>query len=293
MKILVLGANGMLGHVVVLYLKVFSNIQVLGICGNSSNNNMFFKSNSDILINLNLLDFDNLKSEIERFKPNFVINCAVRKNVSDKTIIDDIYINSILPQKIASLTNEYNFKLIHISTDSIFGSYGVKKTEHSKFCIEDLYSATKILGEPIGDNTFTIRTSIVGHSIYANNGLLDYVLNSDKVIGYTNVFFAGTTVLELTKIIYDLIIKNNKLFGRSLYHICGPRISKFDLLVKYNSIYKLNLNLIKSDNIPVDRSISSNRFEKDFNYTPPTWDILLKELKIFHSNNKFIYAKQF
>ena len=61
-----------------------------------------------------------------------------------------IYLNSYIPQKLAKLSNENNYKLIHISTDCVFS--GDKKNPYIETDEKDgmsIYGKTKSLGEVI------------------------------------------------------------------------------------------------------------------------------------------------
>ncbi len=149
-------------------------------------------------------------------------------------IIDSIYINSILPHKISNLAFINDFKFIHISTDSVFGNFGKNKHEESELIVQDLYSASKALGEPINPSTIVLRTSLIGHSLTGDTGLLDWVMRQNKISGYDNHIFAGITSLELSKIIC-LIIFSYK-FNSGTYHISGKCISVTTILFFHFSL---------------------------------------------------------
>lgn len=293
MKILILGTNGILGHTLFLFLKSYKNLKILGLCGKSVVKSNFYKFNYSNLKILDLTKFDLLEKEIELFNPDFVINCAVKKNIqnNDTEIIEDIKVNIFLPHHLSNLASVNCFKLIHISTDSIFGSNGAGKTEFSSFNVEDLYSATKLLGEPFGENSIIIRTSIIGHSLKGDDGLLDWVLNQDNLTAFSNVFFAGTTSLELSKIIYNLILESFNFSNRKIYHVTGLKISRLELINKISNIYSLDRKVIPTISNNVDRSISSQLFLFEHNYVIPPWDSLLADLQSFFLKNKIIYAK--
>jgi len=290
MKILILGANGILGHTLFTHLKNIDNIQLLGLCGKKMNNSKFSEENKSNLIEIDLLDFSKLESIIINYTPNFLVNCAVHKSFSclDEKIVDSIFINSILPHKLAKISSLYQFKFLQISTDSVFGNFGKDKSEHSDLILQDLYSATKALGEPLNQNTMILRTSLIGHSLNADIGLLDYVLNSDEIFGFENHIYAGITSLELSKIICMIIKSDKFIFG--IYHISGDRISKYDLISLIIKKYNLNTILNKKSSELIDRSLSSIKFKNQFDYKQPNWDSLLTELRIFYLQNKYFYV---
>jgi len=291
MRILILGANGILGHTLFLHIKNnFRDVELLGLCGKKLEGTNFKNEHISNLVEIDLLNFENLDNLIRKFNPDFVINCSVKKQLSnsDYKIIDSIYINSILPHKISNLAFINDFKFIHISTDSVFGNFGKNKHEESELIVQDLYSASKALGEPINLSTIVLRTSLIGHSLTGDTGLLDWVMRQNKISGYDNHIFAGITSLELSKIIC-LIIFSYK-FNSGTYHISGKCISKYELIKLIVEIYNLNVNLIKETSETVNRSLSSDKFQNQFNYKKPDWVTLLSELKLFNTQNKVLYG---
>ncbi len=291
MRILILGANGILGHTLFLYIKNnFRDVELLGLCGKKLEGTNFKNEHISNLVEIDLLNFESIDNLIRKFNPDFVINCSVKKHLSnsDYKIIDSIYINSILPHKISNLAFINDFKFIHISTDSVFGNFGKNKHEESELIVQDLYSASKALGEPINLSTIVLRTSLIGHSLTGDTGLLDWAMRQNIISGYDNHIFAGLTSLELSKIIC-LVIFSYK-FNSGTYHISGKSISKYELIKLIVQIYNLNINLIKEKSGTVDRSLSSDKFQNQFNYNPSDWVTLLNELKLFKTQNKVLYG---
>lgn len=291
MRILILGANGILGHTLFLYIKNnFRDVELLGLCGKKLEGTNFKNEHISNLVEIDLLNFESIDNLIRKFNPDFVINCSVKKHLSnsDYKIIDSIYINSILPHKISNLAFINDFKFIHISTDSVFGNFGKNKHEESELIVQDLYSASKALGEPINLSTIVLRTSLIGHSLTGDTGLLDWAMRQNIISGYDNHIFAGLTSLELSKIIC-LVIFSYK-FNSGTYHISGKSISKYELIKLIVQTYNLNVNLIKEKSGTVDRSLSSDKFQNQFNYNPSDWVTLLNELKLFKTQNKVLYG---
>jgi dTDP-4-dehydrorhamnose reductase len=291
MKILILGANGILGHTLLLYLnKNFQNIDIMGLCGKNFENTKFQKKYASNLVNIDLLDFRSLQNIVNNFKPDFVVNCSVKKKFSnlDHEIGNSIFINSILPHNIANLSISKHFKFIQISTDSVFGNFGKNKNEDSELIVQDLYSASKALGEPINPSTIVLRTSLIGHSLSGDNGLLDWTIRQNSIFGFENQIYAGLTSLELSKIIC-LIIFSDKFYS-GIFHVSGQSISKYNLIKLIIEKYNLSINLTKEKSQTVDRSLCSDKFKNQFHYSPPTWDSLLNELNLFYIQNKFLYA---
>ena len=131
-------------------------------------------------------------------------------------------------------------KLIHISTDCVFSGRQGMYADNDFRDADDIYGRSKALGEIFSDKDLTIRTSIIGPELKRyGEGLFHWFMSQrERVNGYTKVFWSGVTTLELAKAIeYSLDNDVTGLFQLSN----GVRISKYDLLVLFNEIFKRKL----------------------------------------------------
>ena len=253
-KILILGSTGMLGHVVVKFFKERTNHIIHTVSRQKEKSKLHYK--------LDLINFNKLESLINKIKPDFVINCAgiLVKN-SKKNIENAILINSYLPNFISKIINKKS-KLIHISTDCVFDGKKGSYNESDEVSPTDIYGRTKSLGE-INDsnNVLTIRTSIIGHEISNHKtGLLEWFINeNDQVYGFKNEFWSGVTTLELSKIISYCI--NTKWFSGIKHVSTNKKISKYELLLMINKVFKLNKIIIPKDNPFKDRSLKMKNID--------------------------------
>tara|TARA_B100001057_G_C22765378_1_gene917430 strand:- start:151 stop:1020 length:870 start_codon:yes stop_codon:yes gene_type:complete len=280
-KVLILGVSGLLGSTVFKFFYKENKFKIIGVSRKSKK----FKRNSNLIQIVNKIDdFNVLRNIIKKNKPDYVINCigVVKSSINKKSILETIYINSLLPKNIAAMTNIFNFKFIHISTDCVFR--GDKGNYKEKFHPDanDIYGISKILGECENRSCLTIRTSIIGHSQRDNKGLLEWFLSQKKTIkGYKNAFFSGFTTLELANILHNNIIEK-KNFQSGIFHLSSKRISKYDLLQKINKLYQRNIKIIKDEKFKIDRSLESSMFKRKIKYKNKTWDQMLLEMKRFN-----------
>lgn len=256
MKVFIFGSNGMLGNYVKSYLIYHKYIVV-----------PFTRSDYD----LSVLSIDTLKSfllnkKIE--KNDVVINCAgvIPQSSNQRDLNSRCYfgINSIFPIILSMICNEYNVKMIHITTDCVFT--GDKGNYDEKSIPDELndYGLSKSLGELC--KATIIRTSIIGEEIKNKRSLLEWVKSNanKKINGYMNHWWNGITCLQLAKIIEE-IIKNN-LYWHGTTHIFSPRnVSKYELISMINKIYELNItiNQISTKN-KSDKTMITN-YEQIFN----------------------------
>ncbi len=53
-------------------------------------------------------------------------------------------------------------------------------------------------------------------------------------------------------------------------------------------IYEKKIEIIESEELIIDRSLSSMKFYSYFNYSPPEWDIQISQMKINSERNTII-----
>ena len=286
MKILILGANGMLGSRISKTFskskhKVFATLRKRKFI---KLKNIKFKYNVDVTKKTKI------KNLLLKIRPDVVINCTGFIKQRDKNNLRKksmYYMNTTFPIFLDLMSKKLNFYNIHFSTDFVFDGKKKLYTEKSKMNAKDDYGKSKILAEKkIMHNTLVIRTSIIGHELNKlKYGLLEWFLNSgSKVEGYSKVFFSGLTTNELSKIIKKIIDK--KMFFTGIYNISSKRISKYNLLVIINSIYKMRKTIIKNKKIKIDRSLNSNLFKKIFRIKINSWKRQILEMKRNHKLSK-------
>ena len=232
MKILVLGATGMLGNVV--FKTLSSKYEVWGTIRNSIGKVFFSDTLQQRLISgIDVLKEDLLVDLINKVKPDVVINCIglTNKHIkeSDDSSISKI-INSLFPHRLVNICNIIEARVIHISSDCVFSGRSGGYSENDPSDAEDLYGKSKFLGEVYDQGAITLRTSIIGHELSSSNGLLNWFLSQDEECqGFSRAVFSGVTTFELARVIKDIIIPRTDLSG--LYQISGQTISKYELLL--------------------------------------------------------------
>lgn len=274
-KILILGGDGMAGNMISSFLIEKGHEICITTRNENDGQSIFF----DVL-----KDYKELENIIEKINPNFVINCiGVLNQHAEDDKAGAVLINSFLPHHLDSLSNKFNFKLIHISTDCVF------EGERGNYIESDLpnalsfYGRTKALGEINNNKNLTFRTSIVGPDINSMGvGLFNWFIHQEGTInGFSNVIWTGVTTLELAK----AIEKSFDLNITGLYHLVNnEKINKYELLSLFKKYTNKNI-IIKEDNSFVnDKSIINNR--KDFDFNIPSYDKMVSEMCEWINNHK-------
>lgn len=279
MRILILGANGMLGHVLFNYFSKVCNFKTFGTVRLRRQLASF---TNDVQNNIHLISIQKdseIIKIINKLIPDLIINCLglVKQKFLPNDFIMSIQMNALLPHRLAKITQNYSVRLINFSSDCVFSGNKGMYTEIDKPDPSDLYGKTKLIGEVYYGNVLTIRTSFLGHQIDAKYSLLEWLLSQKvKCKGFVNAIYSGLPTIELAMILKDHIIFNNDLFG--LYQISSDPINKYELLSLINDIYDLKLDIVKEDKFILDRSLNSQKFRDATGYEPPNWRNLIKKM---------------
>ncbi len=278
-KILILGSSGLIGNTVSKYLHKMNCDIALGISKKTNDDNInILKKISNVVI-LDPLNYSEFTSKLNTIKPDTIINCiGITKHVIEKYEDAEIFfLNSIFPNLLSLWCSRNKKRLIHISTDCIFDG----TLPGSRTIEKDIYGYSKFLGEKNLNNGIIIRTSTIGHELNSNYGLLEWFLSQGSTVnGFRKAFFNGVTTLTLSKYIYNIVnkTKNNKI----VINLTSNKISKYDLLLIINNLYKCNKNIIPLDNPIIDRSLLYYPKEK-LVHIKKSWANQIFETKIFTS----------
>lgn len=266
MKVLVLGSQGMLGHVVAQVLED--------------------KGHEVIRHTREMFDIYN-EILVDGMSCDCVVNCiGLLVRESEKYKDRAIHINAEFPHIMNKWCEENKKKFIHISTDCVFsgrhGSYSViDKPDATTF-----YGKTKALGEVTGDNTLTIRTSIIGPELKKGTGLFHWLLTeeADEVKGYLGHYWNGVTTLELAHLIERELTSDHK----GIWQYSGATISKYEVLETINDVFAVNKEIEAIDCPKIDKSLRNS-----YSYNPPFLVTMLQDLRYFMESHKEDYVKQY
>ncbi|MCP8968339.1 dTDP-4-dehydrorhamnose reductase family protein [Ectobacillus ponti] len=271
MKVLILGGQGMAGHIIADYLQEQTDHEVWRTVRRETGDSR--------CLSLDVREETKVKGILEQIRPDVVINAVGLLNEAvDRHLADAIYVNSLLPHRLASWGEELSYRLIHISTDCVFSGRNGGYREQDAADADSLYGRTKYLGE-VQQPHLTIRTSIIGPELKENGiGLFHWFMKQTGTIkGFTEVFWNGVTTLELAKFISSTI--GQPLSG--LIHLAAaPAISKHQLLSMMKEEFSRDDITIVLDAGPrSDKSIVSTR--GDISYTVPAYRLMLQELHMW------------
>lgn len=278
MKVLIVGATGMLGYSLFTNLCDHPDYQVFGTVRSISDKKIYFETYLDnIFTNIDINDLSALESVIEKVNPNVVINCVglIKQYEISKQHIAAIEINALLPHRLVTLCDKYDAKLIHFSTDCVFNGQAGMYKEVDVPNATDLYGKSKCLGEVSYGKHLTLRTSIIGHELTSKVSLVDWFLDQKiKVNGFSKAVFSGLPTCYIAKMLVEKILPRDDLNG--LYHLSVEPIDKYKLLSLIADEYEKDIKIEESDQLILDRSLDSTRLRKKIDFIPPTWNELVQ-----------------
>jgi len=279
LKFIVLGATGMAGHTIAIYLKeqghkvtAFTR-KAFPLCENSIGDITDLKLVADI---------------IEKSEADAVINCiGILNQSAESNKHEAVFLNSYLPHYLNHITRNSKTKIIHMSTDCVFSGKIGNYQENSLKDGETFYDRSKALGELENEKDLTFRNSIIGPDMNQNGiGLFNWFMKQNvKTTGYEKAIWTGVTTLTLAKAMEKATKEN--LVG--LYNLVNnDTISKYEMLKLFNSYFKNDQLIInKSDDVIINKSLVNNR--KDFNFLVPSYEEMIREMKEWITNHKELY----
>lgn len=180
----------------------------------------FEKENELILTDskeLDITDREAVISEIERLKPELIINCAAFTNVDGAEEREELClrVNGDGPTNLAIAAKKVGAVLVHISTDYVFGGskpVSEEYVEDDAKAPESVYGRTKLAGEEgIIKNTdkyYIFRTAwLYGLGNNFVRTMLNLSENHDTITVVSDQHGSPTYCEDLTEIIYQAVTK--------------------------------------------------------------------------------------
>ncbi len=280
MKFLVIGCNGMAGHMISLYLHEQGH-QVIG----------YAREKSKLINSIvgDAYDLDNVKKTIYNGEFDSVINCiGILNQFAESNKSDAVFLNAYLPHYLAKITEDTDIQIIHMSTDCVFSGRTGSYSEQSLRDGEIFYDRSKALGELEDNKNLTLRNSIIGPDIKESGiGLLNWFMKQEgTVYGFTNAIWTGQTTLQLAK----TMEKAAELKAHGLYNMVpDEKINKYELLKLFNEYIRADeIEIKQKDDFICDKSLIRTRYE-GFEYIIPGYEQMIKELGEWIREHKSLY----
>ncbi len=278
MKVLILGSDGMLGHIVKLYFQEKGHI----VRGTSRSGDEDYTL--DITKNIS-----DIEVFVDDFKPDAIINCiGILNKVAEENKPLAVLINSYLPHYVDEISSRKGAKFVHVSTDCVFDGKGSGAyTEESLRTSTDFYGRSKGLGETYDSSSVTLRTSIVGPDINQNGiGLFQWFMNQEKEAnGFDKVIWSGVTTLQFAKCMEKAILNN--LTG--LRHaVNNEAIDKFSLITLFKESFNKDIVINRKSDYVSNKSLMRTT---DFDFEIPSYAQMVKEMADWVTAHESLYSE--
>lgn len=289
MRVLVLGASGMLGNAMLEVLGQRNDMNVYGTVRSASAKQFFSPAMAEKLIpGCDVENQDALQKVFADTRPDVVINCVglIKQVAETNDVVPALQINALLPHRLSRLCDLTGSRLVHISTDCVFSGSRGGYTEEDESDAKDVYGKTKFLGEVHDSHCLTLRTSIIGHELKSNHGLIDWFLSQQhQCKGYTKAIFSGVPTVVLAKLVSDIITERPDLSG--LYHVSSEPITKHDLLKLVAEKYNKSINILPDESVKIDRSLNDSQFRAITGYPKQDWNSLVQQMYSYYQSRAY------
>lgn len=239
MKVVVLGATGMLGNAVGQHMQlIYGRDEVLLTCRNSVQEPMYPGKWQQFQLPHEKYTMHLIPRDAE-----YVINCLgiIKPFIASTGIVNTMLINSVFPHVLADYCNQNGIKLINITTDCVYTGKRGSYTENDAHDCQDLYGMSKAMGE--STECMTIRTSIIGNELHKDASLVAWAKSQkgQKVKGFTNHFWNGVTTNEYARICEKIMEWG--IWEKGIFHVFSNTVNKCELLGLLSEQFGLGLNI--------------------------------------------------
>ncbi len=157
------------------------------------------------------------------------------------------WINGLFPQWLAKGLDP-DVRVIHASSDAVFGASECGCLWDQPHSADTAYGASKIQGETgmRGENRWVIRCSLLGpdRESCETTHLLSWVLGQQRAAwGYTNHMWNGITTLAWADLAHVLLSEEQAVSGGLVQPGFLPPITKYTLLKTIDRVYGLGLQV--------------------------------------------------
>jgi dTDP-4-dehydrorhamnose reductase len=267
MKIVILGATGMLGSMTLDYLSRDSTYELIAT---ARNQDLMHRLEHRIpSIKWHSLDAE--KCSVEEIintlgEARWAINTigVIKPYIHDDNAAEverAVNINALFPHLLAHATEQNGCRILQIATDCVFSGSRGHYTEKDNHDPLDVYGKTKSLGEVYSANVHHLRCSIIGPEPKGHVSLLDWFLGQPRnagVSGYINHQWNGVTTLHFAKLCQG-VIRNDVKLTHVQHVIPAGTIPKAELLLTFAREYQrddINVESVAAATV-INRTLST------------------------------------
>lgn len=282
MRILVVGAGGMMGHMACRVLdrnhEVFGTIRRQWQADDALAR---FLPRERTVPGIDIRRIDSVGAAIAEVAPEVVFNAVgITKQLEEAhDAVVSIEVNALFPHLLAQRCAAVGARLIHLSTDCVFSGRRGNYRDDDLPDPVDLYGRSKLLGETDDNEGLTLRTSIVGRQISGDNSLFEWVRanRGRRVRGFDRAVYSGLTTMALAEVVDELVRLHPDLTG--VWQVASEPITKYRLLQLLDERLGLGLEIERDEDFVCDRSLDGSRFAERTGVVVPSWEEMLDRFR--------------
>lgn len=287
MKILITGANGLLGQKLVKLLISKEDVELIATARGESRLSSYGKV---IYESLDITNKEAVLNIVKKHRPDAIINTAAMTNVdeceAEKEACDKLNIDAV--KYLNQAAEEVNAFFLHLSTDFIFSGEEGPYDEAGVPAPVNYYGESKLLGEDVvlkSKANWAIARTVLVYGIVPDMSRSNIILwvkeslESGKAIQVVDDQWRTPTLAEDLAMGCYLIVKNR---ARGIYNISGgDMLTPYEMAMKTSRFFKLDESLInKTDSTkfkqaakrPPKTGFIIDKAKNDLRYQPHTFD---------------------
>ncbi|MBC6109721.1 SDR family oxidoreductase [Pedobacter fastidiosus] len=289
--VLVTGSNGLLGQKLTEKILEEGRVKLIAT---SKGKNRYPTQNGYLYAEMDILNPEQVKQVIDKYKPDSIIHTAAITNVdtaeADKALCHRLNVDAV--QTLISLCEEKNIQLVHLSTDFVFdGANGPYKEDDAVNPLS-YYGESKVMAEELLKNSkanWAILRTILVYGITNDMSRSNIVLwakgalEKGLPINVVNDQWRMPTLAEDLAEACILAVEKN---ARGIYNVSGKDyMSIADLVRKVADYWALNQSIISeisSESLnqtakrPIRTGFVLDKTIKDLGYNPHSFEEGLK-----------------
>ncbi len=218
---------------------------------------------------------NNIATAIRDANAAIVVHSAAMTSVDACEVAPEVayQANAKIARNVARACDSVGVKLVHISTDHVFGGADSMMDEQSKTQPINVYAKTKLAAEALVleacPETIVVRTNFFGWGLPYRKSFSDTILDalfSGSELGlFSDAYFTPILMSRLIDATHLLLERS----CQGVFHISGDeRLSKYDFGLRLAEHFNLDASLIKPTSLkartdmvlrPLDLSLSNKK----------------------------------
>ena len=246
-RILIAGANGLLGQAVTYLLKDRYDLLLTGV-----ESRFVDKKSGNSYVAMDITSASDSKEIIKDFVPDAIINAAslthVDKCETQKELCWQVNVKGV--ENLAKLSRQFDIHLIHFSTDYVFDGSKGPYSESDRPRPLGYYGKSKLASENVLTQIscpFTVvRTCVIyGNGLEVKTNFFMWVLNNlkqNKAINVVDDQYNNPTLAEDLAAGTELIVSQEAL---GVYHMAGMEyVNRYEFALAIAEYFNLDKQLI-------------------------------------------------